>query len=315
MSSSNILPISFVVAALEPGKKYTPQQLAEAIVERLQAVSGQAFALFVAGSTEPPYDVGPWAKNGNEWQYFSTTEGRYVPFLVPQESLKFYVGQDDGINAPDPSKFLFWIVLDDDGMAIDIRTFHDGAWKGVYYAKTDVYTKAELDSFFEPTVAGKKQIHWDNVINKPSAQSYAMRAESTVAQNMLTTAVSAKLANLTNERYDTGEAYDAPNSRYTAKVAGIYRVSFGAQVDNAGGELTSMSLFVRVIKNSVVNEGGVSTNYKDPEGQRWFMFGSIDVLLALDDYIELWGEADDFPGVGSVDWTNLFWCASLVQTT
>src|SRR4051812_16409201 len=99
------LPVTIQIGALPPAVKWTPQQLADAMVARMRLVTAQTFALFVSGSTEPSSNVGPWLKNGNSWYVWSNTTGNYVPITIPASSLGYFIGS----ASPDHTVYNFWI--------------------------------------------------------------------------------------------------------------------------------------------------------------------------------------------------------------
>lgn len=81
---SNQLPITIQCSALPPQVRWTPQQLADGIAQRLTLVTAQSFALFVSGATAPLTNVGPWFNtNTNSWWVWSNTAGAYVPEPIP----------------------------------------------------------------------------------------------------------------------------------------------------------------------------------------------------------------------------------------
>lgn len=82
----NTLPITIQMSALPPSVKWTPQQLGDAIAERLSLVTAQTFALFVTGSTAPLYDAGPFLKDGLTWYVWDSVTGSYILEPRPPEA-------------------------------------------------------------------------------------------------------------------------------------------------------------------------------------------------------------------------------------
>lgn len=80
---ANSLPIQIVMASLPPSVVWSPQQLGDAIAERLSLVTAQTFALFVTGSTAPLSNVGPWLKDGLTWYVWDANTGTYIPEPIP----------------------------------------------------------------------------------------------------------------------------------------------------------------------------------------------------------------------------------------
>ena len=307
---SQAIPLSFDVASLEPGWTGTFPEFLELLPDLISVVADQEFALFVAGATEPPYDSGPWAKNGNEWRYFSEATGDYQPFLIPQISLKYHVGTAE----PDADDYLLYFEFVGT-TPTSIKGWNGSAWTAFHYLKSELYTKTEIDGLFESYDAnGKAQIDWDNVLNKPSSDLYPFAAESAAATAVQANVVAVKLAVVT-ETYDLGAAYTAASSRFTAAEAGVYRFLWQVQVDNTSAGVAEMTNYVRLTKNGAVNVGSTAENDGDPQGDRWFHSGSVDVALSVGDYVELWGEADSTPSTGFVDFTNIRFSGSLVERT
>lgn len=83
---SNNLPIQIVMSALPPSVRWTPQQLGDAIAQRLSLQTQQEFALFVTGSTAPTSNVGPWLRDGLTWYVWDDVSGSYILEPRPPES-------------------------------------------------------------------------------------------------------------------------------------------------------------------------------------------------------------------------------------
>lgn len=82
------------------------------------------------------------------------------------------------------------------------------------------------------------------------------------------------------EEYDTAGAYDAPNSRFTAPVAGIFHFD-AQQTTSTSGDATT-GLYVNGV---LARQGSYGTNQY---GTRV----SADLPLAAGDYVEAWGYAN-----------------------
>lgn len=76
------LPISFRASPLNSDFRGTPQDLLNAIVDRLSIETQESLALFTNGGSEPTSDIGPWLKDGTKWYVWSSTEGKYVPQTI-----------------------------------------------------------------------------------------------------------------------------------------------------------------------------------------------------------------------------------------
>lgn len=131
MSSLNQLPLILEMGALPLNFQGTPQQLADAIVERLRVVSQQALALFAQGSTEPAFNVGPWVDTSTSigiWKNWSNVTGNYQPMPLADVSLRYSVSQ----TQPNPALFQLWVKLSPEGKGLGVYTYYNGAWRDVY---------------------------------------------------------------------------------------------------------------------------------------------------------------------------------------
>lgn len=66
-------------APLPPDFVGTPQQMFEAMLARTGILSPFGITTFVIGPNEPPYNQGPWLKNGTQWWVWSDDTGAYIP--------------------------------------------------------------------------------------------------------------------------------------------------------------------------------------------------------------------------------------------
>jgi len=131
MSSLNQLPLIIEMGALKQNFQGTPQELADAIAERLRIVSQQAFALFAAGTTEPAYDVGPWLDTSSSigiWKAWSPVTGSYQPLPVEDVTLRYILSATE----PDPTIYQLWIKLSPAGKGLGAFTWYSGAWHDIY---------------------------------------------------------------------------------------------------------------------------------------------------------------------------------------
>ena len=127
----------------------TPQQFADAIAERLSIVTQQALALFAAGSTEPPFNVGPWLDQSSSigiWKGFDFTSGRYEPLPVADVTLRYILSN----IPPNPDQFQLWVKLSNAGKGLGVFTYYNGAWRDVYEDVIATITTA-INSVLPPT--------------------------------------------------------------------------------------------------------------------------------------------------------------------
>lgn len=147
----NQLPVTIDFGTIpQTGLGYTPQQFADRLGTNGRIFTEQQFALFVTGATAPTSDVGPWAANGNEWRYWDSNVGAYVPFIIPSESLGYYVGN----STPDPNVYTFWIQLDGSGSPLALKTYYSGSWVDVYATTLGTYLTVAAAAATYQTIAG-----------------------------------------------------------------------------------------------------------------------------------------------------------------
>lgn len=90
LNKTNLVIVS---APLPADFEGTPQEFAEAMVERMEIQSPLGTNFFIVGDVEPSSDQGPWLKNGDRWYVFSQTEGKYVPLNVDDSLKLFTIGE------------------------------------------------------------------------------------------------------------------------------------------------------------------------------------------------------------------------------
>lgn len=93
-------------------------------------------------------------------------------------------------------------------------------------------------------------------------------------------------------------------SLYTAKSAGIYRVSSYVQVDNDTGTPATMELSLRVVKNAATIVLASGENTPSPTGARWYPTVMGTIQLAAGDTVEIQLSANDGVNTGAVDASN-----------
>jgi len=296
-SSENPLPLNASIAKLPVGFEGTPQEIADAISERLQISTQQVFALFTTGSSEPVTDTGPWAKDGNSWYYFDSNTGDYQPFTIPQGRLGYQIS----IEEPTDDDINLWFQIDDTGQPIAIKfrvvTGAVTTWVSPYYLKSEQFTEAEA------TAALLYQIR------------YPARASVSANQTVQCNNVAVKL-NMNTIAFDTGSAYSAAASQFTAPVHGIYQAKIVTQWENDTGDAPSMQIGVLVATAGGANKGGNTVNIASPPGSRWNNAFSVDFELLEAEVIELRGLITDAVGTGQIALAaggNSFWSISLVE--
>jgi hypothetical protein len=180
MATDNLVQLTVDIGTLSPRpNEETRQQYAEEIARRLLVYLPSTNATFNIGSSMPASDEGPWfkevtdPKSGNssyELWVWSSSAATYVPLTLNQIQLRYFVGT----ATPSQGEYDVWFETNSTGKPLGIHTYNTStaAWE------PNSYTPDEIDAFFEGEDAGKKQVDWDRVVNKPTSAGFNPRAVS-----------------------------------------------------------------------------------------------------------------------------------------
>ena len=102
----------------------TPQQLLEAITERLNIVDDKA--TFVVSDTQPTTNVGPWFKNGKQLWVWDEALSTYKPLDLTEGLLPQVAIQTD---SPDPSLYSYWYRILPGGQSGGLYYYLNGDWR------------------------------------------------------------------------------------------------------------------------------------------------------------------------------------------
>lgn len=130
MADENLKGFDISIAPLPRDYDYSPQDLANAIAERLIINFKDNTGTFIIGDDEPSSDQGPWLNTNfdpAQWYVFSPSAGRYVPAGVPQERLKYILS----LNEPDKDIYDMWVWLSPLGKIRDIKHYNGSRWVGM----------------------------------------------------------------------------------------------------------------------------------------------------------------------------------------
>lgn len=293
------LPIQIQMGAMPVSVSWTPQQLADAMAARMSLVTSQSFALFVAGSVAPTSNVGPWWKDDSTWFRWDNDEGAYVPQLLAQESLGYWIGPDQ----PDHNIYQFWIQTAPGGSPLSVRIYFSGAWVDVYAAQLANYqtvaamaaysTTAQMNTAIAAAIAGS------------TVNNYPAQGNNSVPQTVPVDGA-AHVITLDQAAINNGSVFNTTLFRYVAPAAGIYAFSATCQIDNATGVAAAMELNIGLYKNGVSTGIGDGDGTPTPNGGRWSPgFGGMMVSLGVGDYVDLRMFADDGVNTGNVTVTNV----------
>ena len=106
----------------------TPQDLFEAMVQRLEILSPIGTNFFIVGDVEPSSDVGPWLKGGTQWWVFSATEKRYVPLDISASLPNLFFLQPDNPGTPGTDDPVIWLRTSQDRI-VGLYGWNGSEWK------------------------------------------------------------------------------------------------------------------------------------------------------------------------------------------
>ena len=117
---------------------------------------------------------------------------------------------------------------------------------------------------------------------------------------------------LTQKNIDPNNVFDNASSTYTAPVAGYYRVSAYAQVDDVSSTPSGMEVGIEIDRNGIYAVAS-GTSVGTPPGLRWYP--RVDGLLGLNagDLVVGMMSAQDGVNSGSVMISNFVFSIELVQ--
>jgi hypothetical protein len=339
---ANQLPLTIDFGSLPTtGAGYTPQQLLDRAGLNGRIFTEQTFALFTSGTTAPTSDTGPWVKNGNTWYYWSNGTGSYVPFLLEQESLAYFIGA----AAPDQNIYQFWIETAGNGSPLALKTYYNGAWTDVYATVVSNYLTTAAAAATYLTIANAAATYLTTVTaaatyltqaNAGTTYLTQANAATTYATQALysTTAVTTAAIAAAVASYPASATHIAPQTvavtgaaikctldtvhfnpapipfntttyRYIAPVDGYYLVTCSTQIDNATGTAATMQCILSVYKNgSDYGSGGIDAT-PSPNGARWAPTLSTMVKLLQNEYVEVFLTCEDGVDTGNVTLTDI----------
>lgn len=143
----------------------------------------------------------------------------------------------------------------------------------------------------------------------PSVTAYPVNATKT---NQVINVDGALHLMLTQKNIDPQNIFDNSTSEMTAAVAGYYRVSAYAQVDNGTGTASGMEVGIEIDRNGTyLIASGVAID--TPPGLRWYPKVEGLVQLAAGDIVTALMEASDGVNSGNVTISNFVFSIELVQ--
>lgn len=298
---SNTLPITIEGGALPPNASFTPQQFFDAMVARMSLVTSGVFALFVAGSTAPTSDVGPWWKDNRTWYYFNPATGVYEPQTVAAASLGYTIGS----AAPDPNIFSVWLETTAGGSPLAVKIYYSGAWVDVYAAALASYQTVAAMAGYSTTAQMTAAIA--AAVAAVSFPTYPARGGNAAPQSIPIDATPHLITIDAAPINPAPAPLDITTSRYVAPASGIYAIAITSQFTNNTGTASGMEVIIALYKNSVDSGLGAVSAVPSPPGSQWFPGGAFLIQLAVNDFIELWADVSDGVNTGLIDLTTCAW--------
>lgn len=249
----------------------TPQDLAQAIVDRITITPSIPWSAFITGSVIPGSNQGPLLYNSGsgdkEWRVFDTGTGLYTYLTV------------NGAGLIAGSVPLSKLATD----LVNAKSVFTLNQLGVPTLKTG--------SLGDYLTMGANGPQFTTIAVTNFAPSRATGVGQTLPISGALTKVLAA-----SELFDPQGVYDAANSRYVAPTTGIYHVSAGVQADNAGGNATNMELALGTSVNGnpvLATRLSGGTAVPSPSGARWYPNFSGLIALTAGDQLELYMSAED----------------------
>lgn len=100
--------------------------------------------------------------------------------------------------------------------------------------------------------------------------------------------------------------FNTGSSRYVAPAAGNYGFQISTQLDNNGAAAATMEISADLYKNGVSSGIGDLDGTPSPNGSRWSPVIGGMIALAINDYLEVFIDAADGVGSGSVDLDKVY---------
>lgn len=233
-------PVTFLVttAPLSADFDGTPEELNQAIAQRLVVTPAEPWSSFRNGGTTPTSDVGPFLANGQEWKVWNSGTGAYIPHV------------QDGLGIKDRSMPLSKIANGDALGSIIITN----AFKQV----------AELTSAGQPNGSVLTLVDsipmWTNTFI-PS--QYYFEATLTPATPQTVEVNNAEvLVNFNAVRTQSGDgSYDATNKRILVNPNEVWYLYAQVQIEKGVGDVTALTSTLWIRRVGVSTYGLSTTAY------------------------------------------------------
>lgn len=147
-----------VAAPLPADFEGSPQELYEALLERMEIQSPVGTNFFVVGDVEPASNQGPWLKNGRSWYVFNTTTGRYEPQDISESENPLFTISPTTPGTPDSTDPQLWLRTS------GTRAIGWYGWDGTTW-RAYASPAASGPTASRPTAPVDLEQYWDTDIN------------------------------------------------------------------------------------------------------------------------------------------------------
>lgn len=117
----------------------TPQDLASAMVTRMEIQSPSGTNFIFTGDVEPTSNVGPWLKNGTQWYVWSSSLNQYVPQdLSASITIPFFISNSQPPSTTPP----VWLQTTQDATDQDPNNYGEPigwfVWDGAQWTRVPI---------------------------------------------------------------------------------------------------------------------------------------------------------------------------------
>lgn len=147
-----------VAAPLPADFEGTPQEMYEAMIERLEIQSPIGSNFFIVGDVEPSSNQGPWLRGGTQWYVFDTVTGRYIPQDISASQTALFVVSPTDPGTPEGTDPLLWLRTS------GTRGIGWYAWDGTVWRAVGAVPPSGPTAS-RPTAPVDLESYWDTSIN------------------------------------------------------------------------------------------------------------------------------------------------------
>ena len=239
----NLVPLRLVISPFPPDFTGSPQDIADAIEQRAEIVTDQAYSLFVIGPTAPISDEGPWFKNGVTPWVWDVGTGAYVPVILDPKSLRYVLTQT---LPTDDTDYDVVFKLDPGsspaGAPEDVLVWYNGAWASIVgvslsYLTGNYYDKTQTDAQIAAAIAA----------GSASQKRYPFFACKSAGIQTITAGTPVAQVIFDREKFDPDNVFDS--NVFTAPVNGYYNFTAALSINPLSGTPTNLSIAMEIRVN------------------------------------------------------------------